>query len=64
MVDSFLIQVRFCCWGWSAEEGGSFPFLCTLYFMSTLSPTSQMAAELKDRLEHLRTQLKQLGETI
>jgi hypothetical protein len=35
-----------------------------LHFMSTLSPTSEIPAELKDRLEHLRTRLKQLGETI
>lgn len=35
-----------------------------LRFMSTDSPTPNITAELKDRLEHLRDQLKQLGESI
>ena len=35
-----------------------------LRFMSTLSPTPETTTELNDRLEHLRHQLKQLGETI
>ena len=35
-----------------------------LRFMSTGSPTPKITAEMEDRLEHLRAQLKKLGETV
>ena len=35
-----------------------------LRFIDTSSPTPEITAELKHRLEHLRAQLKELGETI
>jgi hypothetical protein len=35
-----------------------------LRFMDTHSPTPEITTELKDRLKHLRDQLKKLGESI